>query len=229
MCDASQRYTLTPWPICVLSFSFRAWSRSHRANRSPHTILLLILHHLLLHLLAPSSSPSLTRSRSLPLAVAAALSNGRCNIQRLLAVTRGGGSLGWLCWPVLVASPRKKRAPRGRSLGPSNWRRCPSTGARAIASLSLFPLVPPSFRLRPLRRELVSLLFAPFSAAAIRPPSFHANLRRLPDANFDSPIQGDSRFSPSTDSSYRATEGSCSGDESLRISRAPKKMSVSRE
>ena len=95
-------------------------------------------------------------------------------------------------WPVLVAFPRKKRAPRGRSLGPSNWRRCPSTGARAIASLSLFSLVPPSFRLRSPVRACLSLLFAPFSIAAIPPPSFRANLRQLA-ANFASHT-GDSRF-----------------------------------
>lgn len=67
---------------------------------------------------------------TLSLGVAAALSNSRCNIQRLLAVVCGGGS----------AIATKKRAPRGRSLRPSNWRRCPSTIARMIV-LSFAPLM----------------------------------------------------------------------------------------
>lgn len=95
-----------------------------------------------------TSSFPLLRGRSLsplqqPFQTADAIFSG--SWQSPVGEARWGGC----CWPVLVASPRKKRAPRGRSLGPSNWRRCPSTGARAIASLSLFSLVPPSFRLRP--------------------------------------------------------------------------------
>lgn len=77
---------------------------------------------------------------------AAALSNSRCNIQRLLAVVCGGGS----------AIATKKRAPRGRSLRPSNWRRCPSTVARMIVlSFASVPFLPLSI-LIPLRARALS-------------------------------------------------------------------------
>lgn len=82
---------------------------------------------------------------------AAALSNSRCNIQRLLAVVCGGGS----------AIATKKRAPRGRSLRPSNWRRCPSTVARMIVlSFASVPFLPFSI-LIPLRARALSLQLFP--------------------------------------------------------------------
>lgn len=111
---------LHPDPLAVARFTHPALSSTHSLPRnpnSPHIHLYLVFSR---SLLLPRAARSLD--------VAAALSNSRCNIQRLLAVVCGGGS----------AIATKKRAPRGRSLRPSNWRRCPSTVARAIASLSLF-------------------------------------------------------------------------------------------
>lgn len=143
VCDASQRYTLTPWPMCVLSFSFYAWSRLHRATRFPHTILLRLLL-LQLHLLVPSAP------RPFSLTVAAALSNGRCNIQRLLAVTRGGGSLGWLLLASSrCLSPKKKSPtwpePRTVKLAPLSINRCASNRLSfALLTCSSF-LPSPSF------------------------------------------------------------------------------------
>lgn len=111
---------LHPDPLAVARFTHPALSSTHSLPgnpNSPHIHLYLVFSR---SLLLPRAARSLD--------VAAALSNSRCNIQRLLAVVCGGGS----------AIATKKRAPRGRSLRPSNWRRCPSTVARAIASLSLF-------------------------------------------------------------------------------------------
>ena len=89
------------------------------------------------------------------LLLSAALSNGRCNIQRLLAESpvreEGGGSVGVAGgqFPLSLAKKKRergggvkknrKREPRGpRSLRPSNWRRCPSTEQKETElSLSL--------------------------------------------------------------------------------------------
>lgn len=135
---------LHPDPLAVARFTHPALSSTHPLPRNP------IPSHIHLSLSLALSlvfSPSLRAARSLD--VAAALSNSRCNIQRLLAVVCGGGS----------AIATKKRAPRGRSLRPSNWRRCPSTVARAIVSLSLFsrPSCCRRFCLRPPRTRVYPL------------------------------------------------------------------------
>lgn len=114
-CDATQRY-YTLIPIAPDSLIPRVLSSTRSPFLPPRPSFPGYSHrlsYLPLSLFLPA-----TRS----FGDAAALSNSRCNIQRLLAVVCGGGS----------AIATKKRAPRGRSLRPSNWRRCPSTVARMI-------------------------------------------------------------------------------------------------
>lgn len=123
---------LHPDPLAIARFTHPARSLvySFLLPRQPSSLppspFRLCLSHI-----STSLSSSLRAAYSLR-RCSTALSNSRCNIQRLLAVVCGGGS----------AIATKKRAPRGRSLRPSNWRRCPSTVARVIVSLSLFSRPP---------------------------------------------------------------------------------------
>jgi len=89
-----------------------------------------------------SCSSAVARAARCSLGVAAALSNSRCNIQRLLAVVCGGGS----------ARATKKRAPRGRPEPPTvklpllSINRCAS-GIALSPSLSLSLSFPRNFPL----------------------------------------------------------------------------------
>lgn len=130
-CDATQRYyTLTPIApdsliprSLVYSFPFPPPSRLTFPVGYSHCLSYLPLSLFL------SAARSFGDAAALSGQTADAIFSGSWQS----FVGRAGGS----------AIATKKRAPRGRSLRPSNWRRCPSTVARMIVlSFASVPFLP---------------------------------------------------------------------------------------